>query len=128
MLGNHVEQAGSYVDDKRCRFDFNHFAALTGEELRAVEDIVNRHILASESVDTAVMPFEEAKKLGAMALFGEKYGETVRVVTIPGYSTGAVRRHSYHQHGNGRTFQDRFGIIGGRRSAPYRSRDRCKCT
>lgn len=87
VLGNHVEQAGSYVDDKRCRFDFNHFAALTGEELRAVEDIVNRHILASESVDTAVMPLEEAKKLGAMALFGEKYGETVRVVTIPGYST-----------------------------------------
>ncbi|MBQ7384552.1 MAG: alanine--tRNA ligase [Clostridia bacterium] len=86
VLGNHVEQAGSYVDDDHVRFDFTHFSALTKEELHAVETLVNTHILLGESVSMREMPLDEAKKLGAMALFGEKYGKIVRVVEMGNFS------------------------------------------
>ena len=80
VLGTHVEQAGSMVSDTVVRFDFTHFSALTDEELKQVEDTVNQNILLAIDVDNREMPIEEAKKLGAMALFGEKYGNMVRVV------------------------------------------------
>lgn len=81
VLGNHVEQAGQLVSDKFCRFDFTHFSALSAEEIKAVEDIVNTTVLAGKTVVSEEMPIEKAKTLGAMALFGEKYGDVVRVVT-----------------------------------------------
>ncbi len=87
VLGTHVEQNGSYVDGERLRFDFSHFAAMTKEELDKVEAIVNEKIAESIPVVTEVMTIEEAKKTGAMALFGEKYGETVRVVKMGDFST-----------------------------------------
>ncbi|MCM1159686.1 MAG: alanine--tRNA ligase [Roseburia sp.] len=87
VLGTHVEQAGSYVDGERLRFDFSHFSAMTKEELEQVEKVVNEKIGESIPVVTSVMPIEEAKKSGAMALFGEKYGDTVRVVKMGDFST-----------------------------------------
>lgn len=87
VLGDHVEQAGSYVDAGRLRFDFTHFSAMTSEEIKKVEDMVNEEIKASLPVITKEMTLEEAKKSGAMALFGEKYGETVRVVSMGDFST-----------------------------------------
>ena len=86
VLGTHVEQAGSYQDGKRTRFDFSHFAAMTPEELEKVEKIVNDKIAEAIPVRTDVMTVDEAKKTGAMALFGEKYGETVRVVSMGDFS------------------------------------------
>ena len=86
VLGTHVEQAGSYQDGERTRFDFSHFAAMTPEELKKVEAIVNEKIAEKIDVRTDVMTVEEAKKTGAMALFGEKYGETVRVVSMGDFS------------------------------------------
>ena len=80
VLGTHVEQAGSYVDEHEVRFDFTHFQAMSAEELSRVESIVNGHILAAEPCETTVTDVENAKKMGAMALFGEKYGDKVRVV------------------------------------------------
>ncbi len=87
VLGTHVEQAGSYVDEERGRFDFTHFAALTADEIKNVENIVNENILAGITVDTIETDIENAKKLGAMMLFGEKYGDTVRVVKMGDAST-----------------------------------------
>lgn len=87
VLGSHVEQAGSYVDAGRLRFDFTHFSAMTPEEIKKVEDMVNAQIRASLPVETQVMTLDEAKKTGAMALFGEKYGEKVRVVKMGDFST-----------------------------------------
>lgn len=87
VLGAHVEQAGSYVDENRVRFDFAHYAPLSEEELDKVETLVNRHILAAESVNTVETDVEEAKKAGAMALFGEKYGTVVRMVKMGDFST-----------------------------------------
>ena len=86
VLGSHVEQSGSYVDGERLRFDFSHFSAMTKEELEKVEAIVNDKIAENIMVETQVMTMEEAKKTGAMALFGEKYGETVRVVMMGDFS------------------------------------------
>ena len=83
----HERQAGSYVTCDRVRFDFTHFAALTDKELEAVEAMVNAHILIGEPITMTEMPIEEAKKLGAMALFGEKYGDVVRVVRMGNFST-----------------------------------------
>ncbi|WP_195985049.1 alanine--tRNA ligase [Clostridium sp. D33t1_170424_F3] len=86
VLGDHVEQAGQLVDENVVRFDFTHFSALTAEELCRVETIVNNVILNGTAVDCREMPIEEAKKLGAMALFGEKYGNVVRVVSVDDFS------------------------------------------
>ena len=86
VLGTHVEQAGSSVNEDRLRFDFTHFSALTEEEIRKVERLVNESIAKGYSVDIKNMPIEEAKKTGAQALFGEKYGEVVRVVNMGDYS------------------------------------------
>ena len=86
VLGTHVEQAGSYQDGERTRFDFSHFAAMTPEDLEKVEKIVNDKIAEAIPVRTDVMTVDEAKKTGAMALFGEKYGETVRVVSMGDFS------------------------------------------
>ncbi len=86
ILGNHVAQAGSYVSEDRMRFDFSHFSAMTAGELNAVETEVNMAILRCIPVDNFEAPIEEAKKLGATALFGEKYGDTVRIVKIDDYS------------------------------------------
>ena len=87
VLGTHVEQAGSYVDEHRVRFDFTHLQAMTADEISAVEAIVNTNILLAEGCETVVTDPETAKKMGAMALFGEKYGKEVRVVKIGGSST-----------------------------------------
>ena len=86
VLGDHVEQSGSYQDGERTRFDFSHGQAMTNEELKKVEEIVNAKIAEDLPVETKVMSLEEAKKTGAMALFGEKYGDTVRVVMIGDFS------------------------------------------
>lgn len=86
VLGTHVEQSGSYQDAGRTRFDFSHFKAMTPEEIKAVEKLVNDKIAESLPVDTKVMSIEDAKKSGAMALFGEKYGDEVRVVGMGEFS------------------------------------------
>ena len=86
VLGNHVEQAGSYVDDARLRFDFTHFSAMSPDEIARVEQIVNDEIAADLAVSTEIMSIEDAKKSGAMALFGEKYGDSVRVVSMGDFS------------------------------------------
>ena len=86
VLGTHVEQAGSYVSAERLRFDFTHFVAMTADEIKEVERLVNDAIFASYDVHTDEMSIDEARNRGAMALFGEKYGEVVRVVDMGGYS------------------------------------------
>ena len=87
VLGTHVEQAGQLVDDKVVRFDFTHFNAMTEDEIAKVEKLVNAFILSSTAVTMQEMPIEEAKKMGAMMLFGEKYGDIVRVVKAGDFST-----------------------------------------
>ena len=102
ILGQHVEQAGSMVTPERLRFDFSHFQSLTDEELERVEETVNMKILESLQVDAAEMGVDEAKKKGATALFGEKYGDKVRVVSIGDYSMelcGGTHVHSVSQIG-----------------------------
>ena len=86
VLGDHVHQAGQLVNSDRCRFDFSHFSAMTTDEIMAVENRVNEIILSAYEVTTQEMPIEEARKLGAMALFGEKYGDIVRVVKAGDFS------------------------------------------
>ena len=87
VLGNHVEQAGSYVDEKIARFDFNHFEAMTAEQIATVEALVNSYILAGAEIETVETDIDTAKAMGAMALFGEKYGDKVRVVKMGEFST-----------------------------------------
>ncbi|MBQ2383681.1 MAG: alanine--tRNA ligase [Oscillospiraceae bacterium] len=86
VLGDHVHQAGSLVEPDRLRFDFTHYSAMTAEELAKVDEIVQSAVLEGYGIDTREMPIEEAKALGATALFSEKYGDTVRVVNMSGYS------------------------------------------
>ena len=86
VLGDHIEQAGSSVSAERLRFDFTHFEAIPKEELQKIENLVNAQIQKGLGVHVEEMPIAKAKELGAMALFGEKYGDTVRVVNIDGYS------------------------------------------
>lgn len=86
VLGSHIEQAGSYVDENRLRFDFTHYEAISAKDLAEVEKKVNEAILKAYDINIKLMPIAEAKKLGAMALFGEKYGEIVRVVNMGDYS------------------------------------------
>jgi alanyl-tRNA synthetase len=86
VLGKHVKQAGSLVEDGRLRFDFSHFEGMTGEEFRAVELLTNERIIANQQVGTEVMGQDEARDRGAVAFFGDKYGDRVRVVSIGGYS------------------------------------------
>jgi alanyl-tRNA synthetase len=86
VLGTHVKQAGSVVEPGRLRFDFTHYAALDHAEIEEVERLANDQILRNTEVQTVILPLEEALSTGAMALFGEKYGEQVRVVTVPGFS------------------------------------------
>jgi alanyl-tRNA synthetase len=86
VLGSHVKQAGSVVEPGRLRFDFTHYAAMTPDEIREVERLVNHQIMANTAVRTDVMSLDEALATGAMALFGEKYGDSVRVVSIPDFS------------------------------------------
>ena len=86
VLGTHVKQAGSVVEPSRLRFDFTHYSAMTDDEIQEVERIVNQQILANTPVATDIMDLDQALSTGAMALFGEKYGESVRVVSIPGFS------------------------------------------
>jgi alanyl-tRNA synthetase len=87
VLGVHVKQAGSVVDPSRLRFDFSHYTAMDAEEIAEVERLVNEEILRNTAVSTEVMALDSAIETGAMALFGEKYGEKVRVVSVPGFST-----------------------------------------
>jgi alanyl-tRNA synthetase len=103
VLGSHVAQAGSYVDSSYLRFDFSHFQAMTADELQRVQDIVNEKIDEFLPITMKEMPIDEAKKLGATAIFGEKYGDVVRVVDMGGYSLEFC----------GGTHLDNTGKIGG---------------
>ena len=86
MLGSHVKQAGSLVSPDRLRFDFTHFAPLSQAEIEKIEDLVNEQIWRNSTVETTLMDLEKAMQSGAVALFGEKYQEQVRVVEVPGFS------------------------------------------
>ena len=86
ILGEHVQQKGSLVDPQRLRFDFSHFEPVTAEQLHAIEDLVNAQIRANATVETRIMPVDQAMEAGAMALFGEKYGDEVRVLSIGNFS------------------------------------------
>ena len=102
VLGSHIEQAGSYVSDTRLRFDFTHFEAIDKEALIRIERIVNEKLFDALDVVVKEMPIEEAKKSGATALFGEKYGDTVRVVNVGGYSVefcGGTHLHNSSEAG-----------------------------
>ena len=125
-LGTHVRQAGSAVRPDKLRFDFTHGQALGAEELREVEDRVNDWIKQSLPVRWLEMDRAEAEKLGAMALFGEKYGDWVRVVEVDGRLPRALRRHPRRQHRRGRHLQDRRrGLERGQR-APGRGAHRAR--
>ena len=116
VLGDGVTQAGSYVGPDKLRFDFRHGAPMQPAELAEVEDIVNRHIAENRPVHTFVTGIDHAKQLGAMALFGEKYGDQVRVVEMPERVARAVRRHPRAQHRRDRRVRDpaRVELVAGR--------------
>jgi len=107
VLGTHVKQAGSVVEPPRLRFDFTHYAALSPDEIREIERIVNQEILRNVGVTTDILPIEEALATGAMALFGEKYGDQVRVVSVPGQNGTTFSRELC-----GGTHVSRSGDIG----------------
>ena len=115
VLGTHVQQKGSYQDGERTRFDFSHFEAMTAKELAAVEQIVNAKIAENIAVETQVMTMDEAKKTGAMALFDEKYGETVRVVSMGDFSKEFCGGTHVKNTGNITTFKivSESGIAAG---------------
>jgi alanyl-tRNA synthetase len=92
VLGTHVKQAGSVVEPSRLRFDFTHYAALDRAELEEIERLMNEHVLGNTEVSTEVLPLEQAIAGGAMALFGEKYGDRVRVVSVPGFAAERMCR------------------------------------
>jgi hypothetical protein len=116
VLGTHVKQAGSVVEPGRLRFDFTHYAAMDRAEIEEVERLANQQILKNTPVETRIMALDEAIATGAMALFGEKYGEEVRVVSVPGFQPGTVRRHARRPHRRHRRLQDRVRRqhLGGR--------------
>ena len=103
VLGDHVHQAGSLVEPDRLRFDFTHFEAISPEELRQVEELVNDAILEGYPVVTEVLPIEEAKKKGAVAMFGEKYGDDRPGGGDGRLLRGVLRRHPCGQHRQGRS-------------------------
>ncbi len=118
VLGTHVEQAGSYVSADRLRFDFTHFAAMTPEEIKEVERLVNDAIFASYEVHAEEMSIDEARNMGAMALFGEKYGDVVRVVDMGGYSIelcGGAHLHNTAQVGSFKILSENGVAAGVRR-------------
>ena len=120
----HVKQAGSVVEPPRLRFDFTHYAGLDAAEIAEIERLVNQQILRNTQVTTDVMPIDQAISTGAMALFGEKYGERSARRLHPGFQQGALRRHARHTHRRHRRLQDRLREqhLGGR--APHRSHHR----
>ena len=121
VLGDHVTQKGSLVDPDRTRFDFSHPQPMTDEEIRTVESLVNAAIRANYPVEARIMPYDEAIKSGAMALFGEKYGDEVRVLTHGRLFDRALRRHPRQSHRRHRLLQDRVRIRRRGRHSPRRS-------
>ena len=126
VLGDHVKQAGSYVGPDRLRFDFTHFEALTPEQLAEVERVANEHIM--KAVPTAIYEtsLDAAREAGVTALFGEKYGDVVRVVEAGRLLARAVRRLPCGQHGRDRLREDRERIERGREPAPHRGGDQLR--
>jgi alanyl-tRNA synthetase len=126
VLGSHVKQAGSLVAPDRLRFDFVHFAAVTRQQQLEIERIVNEQILRNTPVQTELKATQEAIAAGAMALFGEKYGDTVRVVSIPGFSLelcGGTHVRATRRH---RAVRDRVRGRRRRRRSPHRSDHRAR--
>jgi alanyl-tRNA synthetase len=123
VLGGHVQQKGSLVDAEKTRFDFAHSAPMSAEEIRRVEVIVNNEILANAAAEACVMPIEEAQRSGAMMLFGEKYGDEVRVLTIGSSKElcGGVHVQAQRRH---RPVQDRRRDRRRRRRQARRGGDR----
>ena len=124
VLGEAVHQAGSLVTPDRLRFDFTHHGPVNAERLTEIEGIVNREIWRGAPVTFREMPFQEARTLGAMALFGEKYGDVVRVVSIPGFSMELCGGTHVEQHRADRRLQDRRRDRRRGRRSPHRGGDR----
>lgn len=123
VLGTHVAQKGSLVNDKALRFDFSHFEAMKPEEIRAVEDLVNAQIRRNLAIETNIMDIDAARASGAMALFGEKYDDRVRVLRMGDFSTGVVRRDSRGAYWRYRPVPHHVRVWHRCWRAPYRSGD-----